>query len=117
MTKEIKLIRDKKIDEMIKTISDFSERSINEIKHGKFTITIINGKEHKIYTDLVDITTKEIEYVKESLWYLLENCNMNRRDVLNRLNYMYKKVLFDSDFEIRNSVSSTISAIKVYGKC
>lgn len=117
MTKEIRLIRDKKINEMINTISDFSKRSINEIEHGKFEILNIDGKEIKIYSDLVDITTKEIEYVKKNLYSIyLKICNMNRQDVLNRLTYMYKRVLFDSDFETRNSVSSTISAIKVYGK-
>lgn len=94
MEKTIKEIRDQKLDEMVKSVYEYDVKLRDLVKNGeKEYLDVGKGKKIVIHKGLSKLVDEQTEYIKDSLKYLLENCSMSRRDVMNRLRYMEKKGL------------------------
>lgn len=101
MTKELKEIRDAKINEMMNVIRDYELRERDVVKSGKKTITNINGKEIVIHDDVIEFYLKRKAYIKDSMDYLFRNCKISRPEVIRRINYLIKKNERDFDMWIK----------------
>lgn len=122
MNKEQKVIRDQKIDEMVWKLAELDKLSREEILHGeRETIDCGRGKTVVIYKNLSKITRQEIACVKDTLSFLMDNCLMNRRDLLNRIRYIERKAYDDWKHEKYSreyvrAVEHSYCAVKVFGK-
>ena len=104
MDKELKTIRDNKLEEMINVLHDFDMRERAAIKTGKKTFVTVNGKDIAIYDDLIALTKEKDKYVKESLMYLWTNCHISKPEIIRRLSYLMKKN--DSNAELWCRISN-----------
>lgn len=93
MNKELREIRDNKLNEMIETVHNFEMLERDAIKAGKKTIVNINDKDVVIYDDAIKFYRERNTYIKDSLDYLFVNCKINKPEIIRRLNYMMKNEL------------------------
>ena len=93
MNKELRKIRDNKLNEMAETVHNFEMLERDAIKSGKKTVMNINDKEVVIYDDAIKFYRERNAYIKDSLDYLFANYKINKSEIIRKLNYMMKNEL------------------------
>ena len=111
MTKEIKEIRDNKINEMIIKINHWDNLERDLIKNGKRDVEVIAGRKYVTFEDDVyTIIRNRFNYVTDSLKFLSANCNLSKAQVVRRLRYMQKKN--ELDFDVWLPITRTLASVR-----